>query len=46
LEIYKLKKLLSTSTVFDTKYSLYAEKCKIRAISEDMDHTLQGIGDL
>merc|ERR1712119_128932 len=24
----------------------YAEKCKIRAISEDMDHTLQGIGDL
>ena len=26
--------------------SLYAEKLKIKAISEDMDQTLQGIGDL
>jgi hypothetical protein len=26
--------------------ALYSEKCKIRAISEDMDATLQGIGDL
>ena len=26
--------------------ALYSEKCKIRAINEDMDVALQGIGDL
>jgi len=39
--IYKL--ILSCVRELD---NLYAEKCKIRGIQEDMDHTLQGIGDL